>query len=242
MIKNDSNTFVKDDTALKNVCNQLVTAILEANRKIANALLETFAEKHGFDLTVTEILEPSLERIGHMWEQTAQVSLAQGYVAGKIAEDFMTKMVERYGHLDLAVSGTERVGGDHIKKVAVIGNIEDDYHALGRKLVGTFLTMSGWQVHDLGNDVPAEEFVQTAIETNAQIIGASSMMYSSAMNIARVRDQIERQNLAKQIKLAVGGAVFRLRPELVHEVGGDGTAPNAVKAPALFDQLLVQLQ
>ncbi len=242
------NTNIKEEARLKEICDQLVTAILGANRKSANHLLERFAQEYGFDLTVTKILEPSLERIGLMWEKTAEVSLAQGYVAGKIAEDFMTKMVEQCNgnqSLKINVSKNEWMYNKeselYSKKIAVIGNIEDDYHALGRKLVGTFLTMAGWQVHDLGNDVPAEDFVQTAIEKDANVIGASAMMYSAAMNIAKVREEIDKQNIAKKIKLAVGGAVFRLKPELVQEVGGDGTAPNAVKAPLLFHELLTQL-
>lgn len=239
MIK-DKETSIKKDIFLQEICDQIVKAILSADRKIANDLLEKFAQENGFDMAVTSVLEPSLERIGRMWETTAQVSLAQGYVAGKIAEDFMAKMVERYGQSNLSSSGKDKCGINN-KKIAVIGNIEDDYHALGRKLVGTFLTMAGWQVHDLGNDVPAEEFIETSVETNARIIGASSMMYSAATNIAQIREKLEQQNLTNQIKLAVGGAVFRLRPELVNEVGGDGTASNAVKAPALFDQLLTQL-
>lgn len=239
MIKDNQN-ITENDIILEKNCDKLVAAILSADRKAANELLERFAQDNGFDTTVMSVLEPSLERIGRMWETNAQVSLAQGYVAGKIAEDFMAKMVERYGKVNIDKLDTDRCGLDN-KKIAVIGNIEDDYHALGRKLVGTFLTMAGWQVHDLGNDVPAEEFIQIAVETNSKIIGASSMMYSAAINIAQIREKLEQQNLTNQIKLAVGGAVFRLRPELVREVGGDGTAPNAVKAPALFDQLLNQL-
>ncbi|MGD9733730.1 MAG: B12-binding domain-containing protein [Desulfamplus sp.] len=239
MVKDNQNP-TENDIILEKTCDKIVAAILSADRKAANELLERFAQENSFDTAVTSVLEPSLERIGRMWETTAQVSLAQGYVAGKIAEDFMAKMVERYGESNLSDLDKDK-HRINSRKIAVIGNIEDDYHALGRKLVGTFLTMAGWQVHDLGNDVPAEEFIQTAVETNARIIGASSMMYSAATNIAQIREKLEQQNLTNQIKLAVGGAVFRLRPELVNEVGGDGTAPNAVKAPALFDQLLNQL-
>jgi methanogenic corrinoid protein MtbC1 len=101
--------------------------------------------------------------------------------------------------------------------------------------------MDGWKIHDLGNDVPAGEFVETALQVGAQIIGASAMMYTTAMNIAKLREEINKRNLTGHFRLAVGGAVFKLRPELVHEVGGDGTAPNAINAPALFDRLYREL-
>jgi methanogenic corrinoid protein MtbC1 len=60
------------------------------------------------------------------------------------------------------------------------------------------------------------------------------------VNIRSVREELESRGLSGRIQLAVGGAVFRLRPELVEEVGGDGTAPSALQAPALFDRLLAR--
>jgi methanogenic corrinoid protein MtbC1 len=89
----------------------------------------------------------------------------------------------------------------------------------------------------LGNDVLATEFVDKAVELKARVIGISAMMYSTAVNIKKVRDEIDKRKLTNQIKLAVGGAVFRLRPELVAEVGGDGTTGNAMNANLLFEKL-----
>jgi methanogenic corrinoid protein MtbC1 len=120
---------------------------------------------------------------------------------------------------------------------AVIGNAEDDYHALGRRMVGTFLKIAGWEVVDLGNDVLAPTFLDKAEESGATVIGVSTMMVTNARNIIKVREEIERRSLAGKIKLAVGGAVFVMRPDLVAEVGGDGTAPTAMEAPDLFARL-----
>ena len=91
---------------------------------------------------------------------------------------------------------------------------------------------------DLGNDVTAEQFVDCAIENDADIIAVSAMMFTTAKNILKVRDEINLRDNNRKIKLAVGGAVFKLRPELVAEVGGDGTAGNAIEAPALFESLV----
>ena len=123
------------------------------------------------------------------------------------------------------------------KGPVVMGNIEDDYHPLGRKMVVAFLRVAGWKVLDLGNDVMPKKFVDTALEAGACIIGASAMMYTNAMNIKKIREEIDHRGLTGYLQLAVGGAVFKLRPELVQEVGGDGTAGDATKAPALMDEL-----
>jgi len=213
---------------MKNSQELLLNAILAAYRPEANKILEDWAEKNGYDDAVISVLEPTLERIGNIWETTQNVSLAQAYVAGKISEDFMTKVAEK-----------KSVSSVHVEKkgAVVIGNIEDDYHSLGRKMVTIFLRSSGWEVYDLGNDIPAEDFVDEAVKTGANFIAASAMMYTTAMNIKKIRMELDKRGFSGKIKLVAGGAVFRLRPELVNEVGADGTAGNAILAPALLDRL-----
>jgi len=82
------------------------------------------------------------------------------------------------------------------------------------------------------------KFVDKAEEVNAPIIAVSAMMYMTAMNIKKVREEIDNRGLKGKIMLAAGGAVFLQRPEVLEIVGGDGTSPNAIKAPKLMDQLL----
>jgi methanogenic corrinoid protein MtbC1 len=176
---------------------------------------------------MNDILEPVLEEIGNRWAEES-ISLAQGYIAGKVAEDMLLKI---HG----AANG--KTDKQAYKGVAVVGNIEDDYHSLGRKLVSVFLQSAGWLVHDLGNDVTAKEFVDKAVETGARVIGVSAMMYTTAENIRKIRDELVRRNLSGKIQLAVGGAVFKLRPELAEEVGGDGTASSCFTATKLFEEL-----
>lgn len=202
----------------------LLAAILSGDRQKANDLIETWAGKTLYRRAIIEVLEPVLEEIGTLWS-FEKISLAAGYLAGKIAEDTLLK----------ALQGQETQ--PEIKGPVVIGNVEDDYHLMGRKFVGIFLRTAGWQVIDLGNDVLAEDFVRAAIDHDARIIGASAMMFTTAENIKKIREEIDRRGLTGKIMLAVGGAVFKIRPELVAEVGGDGTAANAVEAPKLFERL-----
>jgi methanogenic corrinoid protein MtbC1 len=205
--------------------NRLIEAILLGDQAGAMLLLDSLAERFQYQKTITEVLEPVLEEIGNRWG-AEQISLAAGYLAGKIAEDTFIK----------ALACQEIVPGN--KGPVVIGNVEDDYHSLGRKMVGIFLQTAGWKVIDLGNDVMAEDFVDAAREHGAPLIGASAMMFTTAMNIKKIRQEIDARGLTGQIQLAVGGAVFKIRPELVAEVGGDGTADVAVEAPRLMERLL----
>jgi methanogenic corrinoid protein MtbC1 len=205
---------------------ELYRCVIDADRSGAARLLSEAAEAEGFRAVIADLLEPTLREVGERFVKD-RLSLAQGYVAGKIAEDLLARLDADPVHARLA-----RDAG-----TAVIGNAEDDYHALGRRMVSTFLRIEGWRVEDLGNDVLAEAFVDKAEELGARVIGVSAMMLTNALNIARIREELARRGLERRIKLAVGGAVFIMRPELVAEVGGDGTCRTAMEAPALFADL-----
>lgn len=205
--------------------DQLFSAMIAADRREASGVIDRMIVAGIASQTIVEdVLDPTLVRLGDLWEQDA-VSLTQTFVASKIAEDVLLRCV------------TERGKNTLRSTPVVIGNIEDDFHSLGRRIVGSFLRANGWEVYDLGNDVTAEQFVDKAIEVGASVVGVSAMMQTSALNIRKLRDLIDVRELNHQLKLAVGGAVFNWRPDLVAEVGGDGTARNATGVDALFQRL-----
>jgi methanogenic corrinoid protein MtbC1 len=204
---------------------RLFAAMVAADRAEASLIIEQ-ALSDGImpQRIISGILDPAIISLGEMWKER-NMSLAQNYVASKIAEDALLRCLPAKDERQTR------------KGAVVIGNIEDDFHSLGRRTVSLFLEAAGWDVHDLGNDTPAEQFIEKALEVKASIIGVSAMMYSTALNIRKVREQIDGRGLTGKVKLAVGGAVFNLRPELVTEVGGNGTASNAVGADELFMRL-----
>lgn len=208
-----------------NLRKQLLEYILGGERDAAMELLDNRAATLDWRETITGLLEPVLDEVGKRWAQE-KVSLAAGYLAGKVAEEALLR----------AVASNEAI--PETKGPIVIGNVEDDYHSLGRKMVIIFLRTAGWKVIDLGNDVLAADFVSAAIANKAKIIAVSAMMLTTAENILKIRQEMERRGVADEMKLAVGGAIFRVRPELVEEVGGDGSAANAVDAPHLMEQLV----
>lgn len=209
----------------------LYQLILMARREEAGAMLSRTVADTGYSATLRDLLEPTLFMIGDRWAADG-LSLAQGFVAGKITEDFIALGKDYWQWNDQAGEGKGCV-----PRIAVMGNVEDDYHVLGRSMVVSFLRIKGWKVVDLGCDVGATIFVDQAEKTGACVIGASAMMLTTARNVIDIRQELDRRGLADCIRLAVGGAVFRMRPELVAEVGGEGTAANALDAPSLFDRL-----
>lgn len=204
----------------------LVEMFCNADQEGAQALLEQYSAAHGYEALVFEVLGPALSEIGERWNRQS-CSLAHAYIAVKVAEGIMKKYLAQKKSDTCAAA----------KGPVVMGNIEDDFHGLGRSMVTAFLQINGWEVRDLGNDVTPDVFVDTAVKIGAKVIGASAMMYSTAVNIKALRAEIDRRGLSGRVQLAAGGAVFVLRPELVAEVGADGTACNAIEAPALFTRL-----
>ncbi len=209
---------------------RLLACIQEADREEAGVLLDQWIASQGLDSLITELLSPTMERLGEMWARNkSELSLAQGYVASKVAEDALAKILQ--------IREAKGLKPGPLKGPIILGNAQDDCHPLGRRMVSAFLKMEGWDIVDLGIDVSPEAFVQAARHTGAKVIGVSAMMHSTARNIRAIRRLMDESGLSGHVQLAVGGAIFRLRPGLVAEVGGDGTAANALEAPRLFAQL-----
>lgn len=206
---------------------KLLRAMVAADRAGAGELIgQALDEGHPPDRLLADVLDPALGRLGWLWEQE-MTSLAQTFVAAKIAEDVLLRCLPAGGAMPRRAS----------KGRVVLGNIEDDFHSLGRRIVVSFLQAAGWEVHDLGNDVVAEAFVDKALEVEAAVVGVSAMTQTTALNIRRLRAVIDARGLAAHVKLVVGGAVFNWRPELVAAVGADGTAQSAAGADALCARL-----
>ncbi len=208
--------------------NECLEAIMNSDSVTALALVDGWAGEYGYQNVISGVLDPILEELGDRWTRQKDVSFAQVYVSASIAEEIILKVLAQ-----------DPLSGDRAHKgTIVLGNIEDDFHTLGRRLVAIFLKSAGWDVLDLGNDVMAETFVDKAVEVDAKIIAVSAMMYTTAKNIGKVRAEIDARGYHGRIQLAVGGAVFNLRHELWLEVGADGSSRNAIDA----DSLMMKLQ
>lgn len=215
------------------VRSQVYVSVMDGDRVQAVNIVRDWALSNSYEDAVKQILEPVIEIIGKDWGDSEKVSLGQGYVLGRVVEDVFKEMAR--------VRSKEGMPKPE-KGPVVIGNIMDDSHGLGRKLVKIFLELDGWHVYDLGNDVLPETFVDKAIEINAPVIGASAMMLRTALNIKLLRAEIDRRNQGGKIKLAVGGAVFCQRPELVEEVGADGWSFNAIEVSQMMEALIENIQ
>jgi corrinoid protein of di/trimethylamine methyltransferase len=118
----------------------------------------------------------------------------------------------------------------------VIGTVEGDIHEIGKSLVATMLSAAGFQVHDLGVDVPAGEFVERVQETGANVVGLSALLTTTMRNQEAVIEALKEAGLREQVLVIIGGAPTS--PEWAQTIGADAHAENANEAVGVVKQLL----
>ena len=136
--------------------------------------------------------------------------------------------------LDPAIraSGEEK----QTKGKVVLGTVESDVHSIGKDLVGSFLFSNGFEVYNLGVDVPAHKFIEKAEEVGAQIIAMSSLLTMSMDFQRQLIKELDNRGIRNKYKIIVGGSPTS--DEWADEIGADGWADDAIEAVALVNKIL----
>lgn len=125
------------------------------------------------------------------------------------------------------------------KGIIVIGTIEGDIHSIGKDIVATMLRIAGYQVYDLGRDVPIESYVEKAREFRADIVASSALMSITMINQIQIEEQLREAGLRANLKTMVGGAP--VTQDWAKRIGADIYAENAgdavTKINALFQKV-----
>jgi 5-methyltetrahydrofolate--homocysteine methyltransferase len=129
----------------------------------------------------------------------------------------------------LATQGIQSLG-----KIAV-GTVQGDLHDIGKSLVIMMLEGAGFEVIDLGIDVPAERFVEAA-RSGVQIIGMSALLTTTMTNMKTIIEAMKAEKVRDQVLILVGGAP--ITQSYADEIGADGYAPDASSAVRVAKQLL----
>lgn len=118
----------------------------------------------------------------------------------------------------------------------VIGTVEGDVHSIGKDLIGSFLFSNGFEVFNLGEEVPAEAFINKAEEVGAQVIGLSSLLTMSMDFQRHIIQELKNRGMRDKYKVIVGGSPTS--EEWADQIGADGWADDAMEAVALVKKLL----
>jgi corrinoid protein of di/trimethylamine methyltransferase len=118
----------------------------------------------------------------------------------------------------------------------VIGTVQGDIHEIGKTLVATMLSANGFEVHDLGVDVSAQQFLEKVREVDADVVGLSALLTTTILNQETVILTLKEAGLRDQVKVIIGGVPAS--PEWAEEIGADGYAENATEAVEVVKALL----
>lgn len=200
-------------------------AILEGDHK--TAAVEVQAAIDG-GLSPGEILNmacmPAMTEVGRLFE------IGERYVPEMlIAARAMDKSLEILEPL-LVGDALEKIG-----KVA-IGTVAGDMHDVGKNLVAMMLRGAGFDVVDLGTDVAPQQFVDTVLEIEPDLIGLSALLTTTMGSIDETLDALSEAGLRDRVKVIIGGAP--ITQGLADNVGADGYAPDAASAARVAKALV----
>lgn len=137
--------------------------------------------------------------------------------------------------LEILKPSLEKTGIPTIGKV-VIGTVEGDMHDIGKNVVATFLNGNGFEVFDLGNNVPVQKFIDEVKEKRPDILGMSALLTTTMPVMGKVIKALEEIGLRSSVKVIVGGAP--VTQDYASFIGADAYAHDGGRAVPVCRQLL----
>ena len=122
----------------------------------------------------------------------------------------------------------------------ILGTVEGDIHDIGKNLVATMLRVNGFELIDLGVDVPPQKFVEAVKQYNPDIVGMSALLTSTMINMKKVIEALEKEGLRDKVKVIVGGAP--ITEEFAKRIGADAYGENAIVAVDICKKLVEELK
>jgi len=118
----------------------------------------------------------------------------------------------------------------------ILGTVEGDVHSIGKDLVASFLFANGFEVINLGVEIPAHIFIEQAEKAQAQIIGLSALLSISMGFQRQVIDELKRRGIREKYKVIIGGSPTS--SGWAEEIGADGWADDAIEAVEIAKKLM----
>ncbi len=203
--------------ALTDLRKSFVSFESETVRKTIESLLE-----HGvspFDI-IDEGLTQGIREIGEKFAQ-GECFLPELMFGAKIMEDAMAMLDPSL--LKIKESSDRKPLGK-----IIMGTVKGDIHDIGKKIVATFLKLNGFDVFDIGMNVGANEFIKSAIQEKADIIGLSALLTTTMNEQKNIIRELENRGLRERFKVLVGGAP--VTQEWADEISADAYGEDAIDA------------
>jgi corrinoid protein of di/trimethylamine methyltransferase len=118
----------------------------------------------------------------------------------------------------------------------VIGTVQGDIHNIGKNFVASMLTAAGFEVYDLGIDVPPQKFVEKALEVRADLIGSSALMTTTMFFQRDIERELKKAGVRDRFRTLVGGSATN--PRWAEKIGADAWAKDALAAVTKAKELV----
>jgi len=210
------------ETFLERLKNAVVNLDIDEAKKVAEAALEAGVKPLD---AIEKGLAKGIRIVGDRFEK-GEAFLAELVVAAEAMKSAMSvfEPAIRRGRYKKAAKGK-----------VVIGTVEGDIHDVGKDIVGTILSVYGFEVYDLGVNVSSEKFVEKVGEIKADIVGMSALLTTTMPEMKEVIEALEKANLRDKVKVMVGGAP--VSEEWAEEIGADAYAADAMEAVKVAEKL-----
>jgi corrinoid protein of di/trimethylamine methyltransferase len=204
--------------------SKLRDAVLQGDVKSATALAkEAVAQNADVEELVNKYMIPAMSEMGSRYE-TGDCYVPELLISARA----MKTALELLRPL-LVAKGVKPVGR------VVIGTVKGDLHDIGKNLVGSLLEGSGYEVIDLGVDVPPEKFVAIVKEQKPRFLALSALLTTTMTSMRLTIDELIKAGLRDQVKVLIGGAP--VTQGYADEIGADGYSDNASGAVGLARKL-----
>lgn len=208
-----SNVNPDIENMQKSIAEDFKEALLSSDEQNAHRIYAEASSRYSPLDFVEEVVVPALDEIGTGWANH-QYALAQVYMSGRICENVV----------DAILPVESRMPAKQPKMAIALLN---DYHALGKRIVYATLRAGGYVVQDYGQ-VEADELVERIMTDQLDLILISVLMLSSALEVKHVSRKLRERG--SRVKIAVGGAPFRLDHDLWQMVEADAFGLTASDA------------
>ena len=203
--------------------DQIAEAVIKGRKKQVIGLVEAAlkAGKEPQEMIET-LLIPAINEVGRLFDKQIYFlpQLISSAETMKTAIDYLEPMLNKENEAKLG-------------KV-IMATVEGDIHDIGKNLVVLMLKNYGFEVIDLGKDVPTDLIIETAKKENADIIGLSALMTTTMTEMKKVIEKARAEKLSA--KIIIGGAV--ITQDYADEIGADGYSKDAQEAVKLVKRLL----
>ncbi len=195
--------------------DELVETVVELEELKSYSLVKQLLEEGTDPKEIIEALCKGVEIIGEKFSKK-EYFLTELVMAGEIFQQ-SAKILEPALKAD---QKSEKALG-----VVVMGTVKGDVHDIGKNIFVTLLQSKGYEVHDLGVDVPPENFIIKVKETNAKIVGYSGLLTVALESMKETTEQLKAAGLREKVKIIIGG--LPVDEMWMKEVGADAFTDNA---------------